>query len=76
MHAGTGPDPPAGSDAIIGGTGDARPLPNDTSVFVSLAMNGGLNVPGGDGVVSLWCSSSASAEADFSRLMITETSFF
>ena len=64
---------PAGDN--IGWSQDARLIPLDDTVLVSLTMNGGVTTTGGD--ITLWCRSSANvAYADHAQMMVTESGFF
>jgi hypothetical protein len=46
---------------FIGGATDRRYHPASDDVNRSLSMNGGAQVPGGGGEVSLWCKSETNA---------------
>lgn len=56
---------------FIGGATDRRVIPNGDNVRVSLSMNGGAQVPGGGGEVSLWCRyQGGNAEFVYGQMMI------
>jgi hypothetical protein len=54
---------------VIGGATDRRLRPDGDSVFRSMTMNGGAQVPAGGGEVSVWCLTQDGIETVYTQVM-------
>jgi Collagen triple helix repeat (20 copies) len=61
---------------VIGYAVDRRVIPDDESVDVALAMNGGTSVPDGGIEVSLWCASQLGSDIAAGQLLFLQVGGF
>jgi uncharacterized protein YjbI with pentapeptide repeats len=55
---------------FIGGAHDRRVIPNGDTVFRSLTMTGGAQVPAGGGEVSMWCRGQGDETVNYGHIMV------